>query len=158
MYPTTGSPGERWSVCRSPGTKRERPACDVTPTPERMSRSPWIAEATWTTALFFTTTADRIVVVIRPPEPALVIRIAPTTDHRTTLQMAALIGHAFGNQHVPLEVLGNEIRLPVTTSESVMRGTLEQLHLHDLSFDFESIRLGPRGPLTSGAGHGGHDH
>lgn len=98
-----------------------------------------------------------IVAVARAPEPALVIRLATALDDAARLRAAALIGHAFGNQHVPVDVEGDAIRVPLTTSEEVARATLTGLHLHGVELTVEPVALARRSPLHA-AGHGGHEH
>ena len=92
-----------------------------------------------------------IVVVVRAPEPALVIDLAGVHD---PIRSAALIGHAFGNQHVPVDVEGSTIRVPLTTSEQVARATLEGLQIHHLRVTVEAVALGRRTPLHAT----GHSH
>src|SRR5215212_11589981 len=57
----------------------------------------------------------RIIVVERLPEPALVVRFRPDVPAEVMLQGAVRLGHAFGNQHAPLEVTGHEVRVPLST-------------------------------------------
>jgi urease accessory protein len=61
-----------------------------------------------------------IVVVARTPERVLVVRL-------TDPEQGALIGHAFGNQHVPIEVRGDELHVPITTSEKLALETVRRL-------------------------------
>jgi urease accessory protein len=96
--------------------------------------------------------AGTIVVVVRAAEPALVIELAAVHD---PIRAAALIGHAFGNQHVPVDVEGTTIRVPLTTSEQVARATLDALQLGHLRVSVEPVALGRRAPLhASGHAHG----
>jgi urease accessory protein len=95
---------------------------------------------------------DEIIVVARTPEPALVIDLSGAED---PLRSAALIGHAFGNQHVPVDVEGSTIRVPLTTSEDIARATLAGLHLHGLRVSVEQVALGRASPLhATGHSHG----
>jgi urease accessory protein len=95
---------------------------------------------------------DEIVVVVRMPEPALVVDLSAADD---PVRSAALIGHAFGNQHVPVDVLANVIRIPLTTSEEVARATLAGLHLHGLRISVEHVALGRSAPPhATGHAHG----
>jgi urease accessory protein len=100
----------------------------------------------------------RVVVVERRREPALVVRLDPGWPSGELARAAVLIGHAFGNQHVPLEVEGHEIRIPLTTSEAVARGTVEGLGLAGLEIATELVALGCERPLPVGHAHGHHDH
>lgn len=80
---------------------------------------------------------ERIIVVERAPEEVAVVRLHGTADPGL-LADAVRLGHAFGNQHVPIEVAGEEVVLPVTTSRDVVAETLERLGLAHASLSFES--------------------
>jgi urease accessory protein len=90
---------------------------------------------------------EQTVVVSRPKEPALIIDLNPACLIEDIIQQAALIGHAFGNQHVPIEVLGHSILVPVLTNEEVMARTVQDLKLGELSLRFDFVRLGASRPL-----------
>jgi urease accessory protein len=97
----------------------------------------------------------RIVVVARTLEPALVLRLSETLSVDERVQRAALLGHAFGNQHVPVDVEGAEIRVPLTTSEAVARFTVAALGMSGVSIAVEDVALARRTPLhATGHGHG----
>jgi urease accessory protein len=91
---------------------------------------------------------SRLVVVRRRPEPALVVRL-----DRCGAGDAVRLGHAFGNQHVPLEVEGNEVRIPLTTSEGVARATVDALGLSGAEIEVAEVVLGRDAPLSVGHGH-----
>ena len=93
---------------------------------------------------------ERIVVVDRTPESALVVRLAPGPD---LVAQAVRLGHAFGNQHVPVEVEGNEIRVPVTTSREIAEQTVRALGLDTIELRFADLPLGRERPLARGHGH-----
>jgi urease accessory protein len=101
---------------------------------------------------------ERIVVVERRPEPALVVRLDTGLPPAELAQAAVLVGHAFGNQHVPLEVEGHAIRIPLTTSEAVARATVEGLGLAGVEVATELVALGRERPMPVGHAHGHHDH
>jgi urease accessory protein len=90
----------------------------------------------------------RLVVVRRRPERALVVRL-----DRCGTGEAVRLGHAFGNQHVPLEVEGNEVRIPLTTSENVARATVDALGLTDAVVEVAEMPLGRNAPLSAGHRH-----
>lgn len=98
---------------------------------------------------------ERVIAVSRPAEPALVIRFDPATPRARLVAHALMIGHAFGNQHTPVDVEDGEVRVPLTTSESVARATVEALALDDLRISIEDVALGRQRPL--GTAHH-HDH
>lgn len=95
-----------------------------------------------------------IVVALRRPERALVVRFSDALGSERLWQQALALGHALGNQHVPVEVAGAELRIPVTTSESVLAEAVRRLGLDGLAMSFEDVRLAEERPL---AGHG-HEH
>jgi urease accessory protein len=98
----------------------------------------------------------RIVVVRRTPEPALVIGISGSLAPDERVEQAALLGHAFGNQHVPVDVEGAELRVPLTTSEAVARFTVEALGLEGLTLRVEDVALARHTPLhATGHAHDG---
>jgi urease accessory protein len=90
---------------------------------------------------------EQTVVVSRPKEPALIIDFSEGCLIEDVIRQAALIGHAFGNQHVPIEVAGRSILAPVLTNEDVMARTVHDLKLGKLSLRFDSVRLGTSRPL-----------
>lgn len=94
----------------------------------------------------------RLICVARTPERALVVRFASGTPADRMVERAARIGHAFGNQHVPIDVTAGEIHVPLTTSERVARATVEGLGLDDVEVAVREVRLAASAPMTS-AGH-----
>lgn len=96
---------------------------------------------------------ERIIVVQREPEEALVIRLSSTLEHAELVRQAALIGHAFGNQHVPLEVANGEIHVPITTSREIAAATAERLELSGAEVSFAHVEFARHFPLAAGHGH-----
>ena len=99
---------------------------------------------------------ERIVIATREPEEALVIRLSSTLEPGELVRQAALIGHAFGNQHVPLEVSEGEIRVPITTSREIAAATAKRLELPDVHLSFARVELGRRRPFAAAHDHHGH--
>ena len=101
-----------------------------------------------------------IVVVERAEEEVLVVRISTDLPASDLVEAAARIGHAFGNQHVPLDVDGGAILVPITTSAALAEQTVRALGLTGIDVGATSARLGRLRPLGSPAhGHGhGHAH
>jgi urease accessory protein len=97
---------------------------------------------------------ERVVAVGRTEEPALVVRFDPGLPAAELAGQAARLGHAFGNQHVPLDVEDGAIRVPVTTSEQVARDTVSALGLLGISVNVELVALGAHTPVAKGHGHG----
>jgi urease accessory protein len=93
---------------------------------------------------------EYIVVVERTPEAALVVRLGPGPD---LVARAVRLGHAFGNQHVPVEVEGNEVRVPITTSRAIAEQTVQALGLGAFELSFDDVALGRERPLGYGHGH-----
>ena len=101
---------------------------------------------------------ERIVVVERSAENAMLIHLDPSLDRAETIRQALRIGHAFGNQHVPIEVDGGEIRVPVTTSEEILRDTVAQLGVADTQITFALTKLALAQPLgVTGQHHNNHE-
>lgn len=99
----------------------------------------------------------RVIAVARPVEPALVISLDTSLPPPTIVEHAARVGHAFGNQHVPLDLKGSEIRVPLTTSEQIARETVAGIGLEGAQVSVETVALGAHEPLTAGHSHG-HGH
>jgi urease accessory protein len=95
-----------------------------------------------------------IVAVARTREPALVIRLSEALSADERVRCAALLGHAFGNQHVPVDCEDGNLRVPLTTSEAVGRATVEALALAGVTVTVEDVALARRNPLHAT----GHDH
>jgi urease accessory protein len=100
---------------------------------------------------------ERVLVVTRPLEPALVVRFDLRLSTSRLVEQALAVGHAFGNQHVPVDVVGGEARVPLTTSEAVARATVEALELEGATLTVAGVALGARQPLSIGHGHQ-HEH
>jgi urease accessory protein len=97
---------------------------------------------------------ERVLAVRRTPEPGLVIRFDAALPAAALAERAARLGHAFGNQHVPLDVDAGTIRVPLTTSEDVARRTVEALGLDGVAVTVEPVAFGRREPLAKGHAHG----
>jgi urease accessory protein len=96
---------------------------------------------------------ERVLVVSRSAEPALVVRFDPNLPPGRLLHQALMVGHVFGNQHTPLDIACFEVRVPLTTSEAVARATVEGIGLKDISVTIARIALGKQRPLTAGHRH-----
>ena len=98
---------------------------------------------------------ERLLVVTRSPEPTLLIRFDLSLPGAQLVQQATAIGHAFGNQHVPVDVAEGEVRVPLTTSERVARATVEALGLDGVTMAVSAVALGATAPLSVGHAHRG---
>lgn len=72
---------------------------------------------------------ERIIVVERSPEPALVIRLDSSLAPRLLLEQAARVGHWAGNQHLLVEAAGYEIRVRIATTPELMLRAARALEL-----------------------------
>lgn len=90
---------------------------------------------------------DRILVVERVEETVLVAR-------PQTVAQAVAIGHAFGNQHAPLEISDDEIVVPITSSVAVMFATAADLAVpHELCRRRPFSHISPKRAAGSTAKH-----
>ena len=95
----------------------------------------------------------RIVCVARLAEPTLIIRLADGLPPGRLVAQALALGHAFGNQHVPMDIVDGEACVPLTTSESIARATVEALGLQGVQVRVADIALGCDHPLPVGHAH-----
>jgi urease accessory protein len=96
---------------------------------------------------------ERIIVVQRRPEAALLVSFSPHLDRGELIAAAVRIGQAFGNQHVPVEVDANEVRIPITTSGELARQTIARLELSGVHTELAHVPLGRRSPIPIGHAH-----
>ncbi|MFQ5426177.1 MAG: urease accessory protein UreE [Gaiellales bacterium] len=96
---------------------------------------------------------DRVIVVERPEEEVLLVSIDPSLPVEERVGAALWIGHAFGNQHVPVEIVDDVVRVPITTSRSLAKRTVRGLGLKGVGLEFAQVRLAADAPLT-GHAHG----
>ena len=69
---------------------------------------------------------ERIIVVERSAEPALVIRLDPALGPELLVEQAARVGHWAGNQHLLVEAAAHEVRVRIaTTPELTLRSARE---------------------------------
>jgi len=93
----------------------------------------------------------RILVVVRPPEPVMVIPLAnmtPTAVFR--------IGHALGNRHSPSELHDDEIVVPVTDTPELTSRPVLALGLANLALRFEHRPFAADAPPNCGGA--AHEH
>jgi urease accessory protein len=96
---------------------------------------------------------ERLIVIERALEQVLVVSLDPALARADAIRAAALVAHAFGNQHVPVEVVDATIRVPVTTSPDVARATVERLGLIGVSTRVLEAKLAVAQPLTLSGTH-----
>lgn len=98
---------------------------------------------------------ERIIVVERKPEDAAIVRFPRSLAREDLICDAVRLGHAFGNQHVPLEVEDGEVRIPVTTSRDVVLETMRTAGVGADAVRFGRLALGRDRPLAAPShGHG----
>lgn len=96
----------------------------------------------------------RIIVAERREERALVVSFDTGIPAQRLAEQALRLGHAFGNQHAPVEIDGAEVRVALTTSEEIARATVDGLGLDAVRTEVRSVALARDRPL--GAGHDHH--
>jgi urease accessory protein len=96
---------------------------------------------------------QRVLVVARLPEPALVVSFDLSLPPAHLVAQALALGHAFGNQHVPVDIAEGEARIPLTTSEAIARATVQELGLDGAVMEVAEVKLGSRAPMSIGHSH-----
>jgi urease accessory protein len=96
---------------------------------------------------------ERIFVVTRSRERALVVRFNRRLSLERIVAQALALGYAFGDQHVPVEVEDGEAHIPLTSSEAITRATVDELALDGVTLAIADVALGSRQPML-----GGHPH
>jgi urease accessory protein len=96
---------------------------------------------------------QRVLIAVRSPERALIVRLDLSLAPAELVAQAVALGHVFGNQHVPVDLADAEVRIPLTTSESVARATVEALGLRGVHLTTSEVALGRSVPLSVGHAH-----
>lgn len=98
---------------------------------------------------------EHVVVVRRPPEPAVVVRFAHNTGVDCARRMLVL-GYLLGNQHAPIDVTDEAVAAPLFTSAEAAEALLADLGIEGAVSD---VPLAPAGwSRTSGDQTRGHRH
>ncbi len=92
-----------------------------------------------------------VVVVRRPPEPAIRIRFADNTA-----RALLLLGHLLGNQHAPIDIDDESVTVPLFTSADAARQMLAELGVVGEVRDAAMAATGWF--RTSADHHAGHHH
>jgi urease accessory protein len=96
---------------------------------------------------------ERIIVVERAPEPALVVLLADSLPREELLAQAVRVGHWAGNQHLLVETACREIRVRIaTTPELMMRGA-QALGLGGADISVSSVPFAGERPPSRPHGH-----
>ncbi len=96
---------------------------------------------------------ETVLAIARRSEPALLVRLDAGLTPERLLEQAIRLGHAFGNQHVPVDVEDGVVRVPLTTSEAIARATVEALELDGAVVEVADVALGRLAPLSVGHAH-----
>lgn len=92
-----------------------------------------------------------VVVVRRPPEPAIRVRFADNSG-----RALLILGHLLGNQHAPVDVDEEGVTVPLFTSADAARQLLADLGVVGEVGDVVMARK--RWSRTSADNHAGHHH
>ncbi len=96
-----------------------------------------------------------VVVVRRPPEPAITVRFDDNTGVAGARQLM-LLGYVLGNQHAPIDVNDAVLAAPLLTSAEAARALLAEL---GVTGDVTAVAMAATGwSRTSGTHHAGHRH
>ncbi len=96
---------------------------------------------------------ERIIVIERSPEPALVVVLADSLPPAELLEQAVSVGHWAGNQHLLVETVGREIRVRIATTPELMRRGAEALALDGADISLSSLPFARERPPARPHGH-----
>ena len=96
---------------------------------------------------------ERIIVVERSPEPALVVVLADSLSLEELLAQAVSVGHWAGNQHLLVETVGREIRVRIATTPELMLRGAEALALDGADISLSSVPFARERPPARPHGH-----
>jgi urease accessory protein len=128
--------------------RQRRTATDGTDLAIALERGDYLAEGS-----VLHDDGERVLVVARKREPALVVSFDLSLDPSRLVEQALALGHAFGNQHAPVEMADGQAWIPLLTSETVARATVDALDLDGATVDVKEIALGRQRPLPVGHAH-----
>jgi urease accessory protein len=97
---------------------------------------------------------ERIVVVERSPEPALILRLESALPCQLLLEQAARIGHWAGNQHLLVEAVGYEIRVRIATTKELLLSSAQLLALEGAQLTIADVAFALERPSSPGHAHG----
>jgi urease accessory protein len=97
---------------------------------------------------------ERIIVIERTPEPALVVVLADSLAPEELLAQAARVGHWAGNQHLLLETVSREIRVRIATTPELMLRSAQALGLKGADISVSSLPFACERPPSRPHGHG----
>jgi urease accessory protein len=97
---------------------------------------------------------ERIIIVERSPEPALVVRLEASLPCQLLLEQAARVGHWAGNQHLLAEVAGYEIRVRIATTAELMLQSARALALQGAELTAAQVPFALEHAPSHPHGHG----
>jgi urease accessory protein len=97
---------------------------------------------------------ERIIVVERSPEPALVVRLDSALPCRLLLAQAARVAHWAGNQHLLVETVGYEIRVRIATTPELMLQSAAALGLEAAELSVADVPFALEQAPTHAHAHG----
>lgn len=97
---------------------------------------------------------ERIIVVERSPEPALVVRLEASLPCQLLLEQASRIGHWAGNQHLLLESAGYTIRVRIATTPELMLQSAKALDLQGARLSVAEVPFALDNAPAHDHGHG----
>ena len=96
---------------------------------------------------------ERIIVVERSPEPALVVLLADSLPPEEMLAQAVRVGHWAGNQHLLVETVGREIRVRIATTPELMLRGAQALALEGADISLSSLPFAREQPPSRPHSH-----
>lgn len=96
---------------------------------------------------------ERIIVVERTPEPALVVLLADCLPPEELLEQAVSVGHWAGNQHLLVETVGREICVRIATTPELMLRGAQALALEGADISLSSLPFARERPPARPHGH-----
>ena len=97
---------------------------------------------------------QRIIVVERTPEPALVVRLDPSLPPEQLIEQSARVGHWAGNQHLLVEAEGLEIHVRIATTPELMLRAAEALDLSGAEVTVAELAFALESPTSVPHAHG----
>ena len=97
---------------------------------------------------------ERIIVVERSPEPALIVRLESALPCQLLLEQAARVGHWAGNQHLLVEAVGYEIRVRVATTKELLLSSAQVLALEGAQLTIADVAFALERPSSPVHAHG----
>ncbi len=82
------------------------------------------------------------------------ITFSLAAETQLVIREATILGHALGNQHIPVEFDGEDLLFPILTSESILSDSIAKLGLTTINVHFGQERLFAQAPPTEAIGAG----